>query len=532
MRISRRGFLLGLASAAAGAWGLPRACRLLQPRTRRIEGGIVGASHRLGHRLRSGGFPVPSLHRRAAVAIAGGGVAGLAAAWKLRRSGCEDVLVLDLEPEAGGTSRGGLNPVSAHPWGAHYLPLPGRRARAVRELLQEAGILTGWTPSGEPVYDEKSLCFAPQERIFLYGRWQEGLFPSLGASTEDLLQLNAFRAAMAAFREGQGFEIPMAWSRRDAALLDLDRMSMAAWMASHGWNSVRLRWYVDYCCRDDFGCSVEETSAWAAIHYFASREEAEVLTWPEGNQRLLKTLASGMEDRIVTGALVHRIEETAEGVEVDYLESSTGRCVRVSCGRAVAALPQFVLRRVAPAFAGRESPFEYAPWMVANLTVDHPPLAGPRDAPLSWDNVLYSGKGLGYVNARHQSLAVAPGPTVLTYYRPFSGEDPVQARIRMLTIPWEGWRDEVLADLAPAHPDLGNMLSRLDVMLWGHGMVRPRPGLIWGDARERAGLPHGRIHPAHADLSGMALFEEAQYRGVLAAESVLKAMGRPFESSL
>ena len=75
-------------------------------------------------------------------------------------------------------------------------------------------------------------------------------------------------------------------------------------------------------------------------------------------------------------------------------------------------------------------------------------------------------------------------------------------------------------------------VRRIDVMLWGHAMVRPRPGLIWGGARQEAALPRGRIHPAHSDLSGMALFEEAQYRGVLAAETVMRGLGQRFESSL
>jgi hypothetical protein len=35
----------------------------------------------------------------------------------------------------------------------------------------------------------------------------------------------------------------------------------------------------------------------------------------------------------------------------------------------------------------------------------------------------------------------------------------------------------------------------------------------------------GRVHVAHADASGMSLFEEANDRGVAAAEAVLAALG-------
>ena len=53
-------------------------------------------------------------------------------------------------------------------------------------------------------------------------------------------------------------------------------------------------------------------------------------------------------------------------------------------------------------------------------------------------------------------------------------------------------------------------------------MRRPTPGSLWGGQREKlVNFRHPRIALAHADLSGFSLFEEAQYRGVVAAERVL-----------
>ena len=42
-------------------------------------------------------------------------------------------------------------------------------------------------------------------------------------------------------------------------------------MDRRGFTAEPLRWYADYCCRDDYGASSEQVSAWAGIHYFASR---------------------------------------------------------------------------------------------------------------------------------------------------------------------------------------------------------------------------------------------------------------------
>src|SRR6266446_5358982 len=90
------------------------------------EGSVVGASAAIGHRLRDGFRPVPAADRwePVGVVIVGGGIAGLSAAWRLRRAGFNDFVVLELEPAAGGTSQSGTLGGIRCPWGAHYLPAP------------------------------------------------------------------------------------------------------------------------------------------------------------------------------------------------------------------------------------------------------------------------------------------------------------------------------------------------------------------------------------------------------------------------
>ena len=59
----------------------------------------------------------------------------------------------------------------------------------------------------------------------------------------------------------------------------------------------------------------------------------------------------------------------------------------------------------------------------------------------------------------------------------------------------------------------------------GHAMMVPRPGLIWGEDRRLLSERRGRVHVAHSDASGLSLFEEANDRGVAAAEAVMAAIG-------
>jgi hypothetical protein len=139
--------------------------------------------------------------------------------------------------------------------------------------------------------------------------------------------------------------------------------------------------------------------------------------------------------------------------------------------------------------------------------------------------VLYDSPSLGYVVATHQT-GIDHGPTVLTYYYPFCDADVQRARARLLALDWKECVDLVFADLRRAHPDIREKTTRLDVMRWGHAMVRPRPGFLWGGARREAAKPFRGIHCAAADLSGVGLFEEAFDHGVRAAEEVLAVRAR------
>jgi len=129
--------------------------------------------------------------------------------------------------------------------------------------------------------------------------------------------------------------------------------------------------------------------------------------------------------------------------------------------------------------------------MVANLHLrDRPREDG---LPLAWDNVPYESPSLGYVAATHQR-GLDYGPTIFTYYYPFCETDVRAARQRLLSLDWPEWSEVVLADLGRAHDDLAGLVERLDVIRWGHAMIRPRPGFVWSADRRKAAQPMRGIH--------------------------------------
>lgn len=509
-----------------------------------IQGTIAGGNNDFAHQLRSGTL----LDRRPArtlltdVAILGGGISGLTAAWVLKNRGLTDFRILELESAAGGNARWGENEVSRFPWGAHYVPAPVTRNALLEEILEAAGAIGGRTADGKPVWSENVLIREPEERLFFRGLWYEGLYPRIGASRSDLEELRKFEnemVRMAGLKDARGrraFAIPFSASSDDAAVTELDRLTMAEWLARSGFKSERLRWFVEYGCRDDFGSSLEETSAWAGIHYFAARqpghtkdeEPAPFLTWPEGNGRVVEVLLAAVGERLTRSALVFDVEfeEAPNGpARVRYLDGPANEVVEISAKRVIYALPKFTApfliapyRKQKPAHLAA---FTYAPWMVANVTLsDRPRSPG---FPFAWDNVSYDSKSLGYVVATHQT-GVDQGPTVWTYYLTFQGKDPKEARRQLLSATWADLASAVLADLTRGHPGIESLVKRIDIYRWAHAMAVPRPGFLWGEARKKAAEPLGPVHFAHSDLSGLPLIEEAMDRGAAAAEAVASAL--------
>lgn len=382
--------------------------------------------------------------------------------------------------------------------------------------------------NGLPVYDEYYLCADPHERLFFQGRWHDGLLPQTGISEEDKRQYQEFFAFMKTMSEKKGsdgktaFAIPLDESSRDRDFVKFDSLNMSRFMDEKKWTAKTLRWYVNYCMRDDYGLISENVSAWAGIHYFASRSgkaanagKETVLTWPEGNGWLVNQLKKKLINNIRTGCLVHKITKDGDHYLVDF--DST----RIRAKNVIYAGPRYTAKYVIDKSLGELTLPEtkFAPWMVANVTLKNLPEGKGQD--LSWDNVSYYSQSLGYIVSTHQKLERTPGESVITYYLPLTAEDADVARKNAFTKDHSFWAELAADDLEKMHPGIKNEILNIDVCIWGHGMVGPVPGYLWGENRRKMQASLGGIHFAHTDMSGVSIFEEAQYRGIMAARKVL-----------
>lgn len=502
-----------------------------------ISGELISSGSALGHMLRDHQFPQVTRNESAAVVIIGGGISGLSAARYLAQNGITDFILLELESETGGNSVSGKNELTAYPWAAHYLPVPNTDMKELLAFLEESGIITGYDSNGIPVYEESFLCFEPHERLFINGVWQEDLVPQYGLPADDRKQIEAFFQLVKEFREQVGsdgkaaFAIPLDQSSADEKFRALDTISLADLMNEKGWDSPYLKWYLNYCCSDDYGTSVSQTSAWAGIHYFASRRGiasnagyGSVLTWPEGNAFLANKLNAFSSAKSRTRQAVFKIETVSGKVLVSCYDGIKKESYAIEADRVICSVPQFVRKRIMPdAIDTAADSVSYSPWIVANLTVRNWP-DGYGEA-RCWDNVIYGSAALGYVDAMHQSMRTYGDRTVLTFYYPLTEKTPAEAREYLHQLNHEQITELILTELKKAHPEAAASIERLDVRIWGHAMVRPVPGYIWGEDRQKLAAPvSDKLFFAHSDLSGISIFEEAFYQGIRAAQKLLQSI--------
>jgi hypothetical protein len=96
----------------------------------------------------------------------------------------------------------------------------------------------------------------------------------------------------------------------------------------------------------------------------------------------------------------------------------------------------------------------------------------------------------------------------------------------LLERPWSAWRDQIVAELSQAHPDLAGKATQIDITRYGHAMVIPLPMAngqigLWPSQNMLGTLSKKKQYPArpvlawerlrfaHSDWAGYSVFEEA-----------------------
>ncbi len=528
-----------------------------------FPGRVVGEDSRIGHLFRDGKLKIPqglieaSYDRPvdSSCIIIGGGCSGVAVGWRLHRSGIKDFILLEKENQLGGNAQSRKGNQTEYSWGAHYIETPGPEARYLYPLYEDLGIILGYQEDGWPVINDAFTVRDTEVMLHTDKGWTPHRYPLSLANKEEQDVFQRFRQKMYQWYHYKGkdgktaFTLPIQACSQDPSIRKLDRITMKTYLRSEGLKSSYLDWYVDMQCRDNYGTGFHEISAWVAVNYFATnfsdfdvkesdKHPVDIITWPEGNQYLVKGMSRQFsKENIRMNAFVVDVKNHDNHVLVTYYETREKKFYTLKGKTAVFALPKFLLTRVCRESKDREkllSHFEYAPWLVANVHVKRPP--GGKE--LSWDTIQYqpmstkSNGSLGYILSNYQDRRLRnklSEPSVLTFYAPLLQSGVKKERLNLLNNGWDYWANRVVKDLSIMHPNITDLIERLDIYKWGHAMIRPTVGFVWGKEREKMKEPIGRIFMAHCDVGGLPIFEQAAYSGFESAESILGLLGKSYD---
>lgn len=432
------------------------------------------------------------------------------------------------------------------PGGAHYLAQPSAESSHIRQMLADLGIIEGYNGAGKPIYRDTDLVNAPDERLLINGAWQDGIIPQ--PYDPDTRRFFALIAQLLHARGSDGrkiFAIPIVLSSQDPQWRALDRQTFAGWLAAQGYQSPSLLWYLDYCCRDDYGQGIDQVSAYAGLHYFTARgnEHAPVLTWADGLNHLSEALrrhaqiqsrAQLPDTRELTFRqpeshpyIATQIDEQNDHVRVTLRHIRTGDTRLIRAQNVICAMPLNIAQRIiqSPQRYGFAADFRLppsAPWLISNFVLHSFP-AEPKRSELAWDNIVYGSRGLGYVVASHQHIHVAkPGHTLFTAYTALNHDSPANVRRQLLAAEPRDLLDIAAQDLLAAYGKrFWQHVAHIGITVRAHAMSVPSAGYLTQPTLLALRQHQSRLHFAHSDLSGYSVFEEAAWWGVEAAKRIL-----------
>ena len=236
--------------------------------------------------------------------IVGGGIAGYPPAGSCNKPGSPISRSWNRSPKLAAMPAA-ENAVTAYP-GARTIAVSHQESRAVRELLADFGVLQGDLHGGTRPRRAFHQLRAPGTAVRQRSR-HDGLWPRVGVRPDEQAQFQRFQELMDGFQRRRGADgrktspfpstsapaIPICW-HWIASPCGFSTATSAGCRTAALVRQLRLpRRLLDLRLHQTF------VSAWMGIHYFASRDARardadadDVLTWPEGNDWLVRRLGT------------------------------------------------------------------------------------------------------------------------------------------------------------------------------------------------------------------------------------------------
>ena len=312
---------------------------------------VEGEDNKICHQVRDGKvFSAPPASAKYDVVIVGGGISGLATAYKLKD---RDFLLLEKEPHWGGNATLADYNGSIYATGAAFLD--GKEDEGyilAREIGLEPLPIDNW--------DGTIL-----QQQFVADTWGDGL--------DKLPYQPSIKALFKRFRENM-------------LALDLDKRKEEFWNTP--WSSYmrgyppEIRQWWDTYGPSNWGARSEDTAAFIGLYELrqmaAPERNDERYTFPGGlgaiSKKLSEVLESQHKDRMLTSATIVAVENGKSDARVTYVQG--GELKTVSAKVVIMATPKFITRRLVQGLPQKQSDamqeIRYIPYAVVNLIYDKP----------------------------------------------------------------------------------------------------------------------------------------------------------------
>lgn len=431
--------------------------------------------------------------------IAGGGVSGLAAAWKYR---AEDFRLFELSDRFGGTASSQSFEGIDICQGAHYdLDYPDYYGEEVLKLLEQIGAIEyqSWKKSWSFVDRQHLIPATRRQQCYQEGKIRADVIPE-GAQKKRFLDIiNPFLGEM---------KLPTRLISSELAYLD--QSSFIDFLGDKMEVDPTFERYLDYHMMDDYGGTADQVSALAGIHYFMCRpyyrEPVNLFSPPMGNDYFVRKMMTSLDPKkLLKRHLVSNIEKEGEGFSVEVLDIKQKVVHVYQTERVIYAGQKHALKYVFPEEYGLFSANNYAPWMVINFITNQEP--GQYGF---WQNE-YLGQDpsfLGFIDSSVQDRESLSQNRVLTAYYCLKPED----RKVLKTIP-ENKERIVSETLGKIESFLGAKLEvkQVFIKVMGHAMPIPEPGYLTKDRSQPTQLSYAGV-----DAGGLPLLFDALDSGLQA----------------
>lgn len=441
--------------------------------------------------------------------IVGGGIAGLTAAYELRK---EDFLLCELSDYLGGSSSANTHQDQYFSQGAHYdLAYPKYYGKDLLETLFDLDVIDYDYKKEQWVFVDKQFLIRPdkESRSFYKGVFRADVLPE--GETKD-----AFEALLRPFVG----KMPMPTTSIEAEYHYLNALSFKAFLEQHIKLDKAFLAAVDYAMLDDWGATSEVVSALAGVHYYTCRPylggRPELFSPPQGNAYFAQQfIRKTPQERLLTNRLVKKIEATKDGFKVEVIDVKKKEVLQIETKKIIYAAHKHALKYIYPSGYKLFQQNQYAPWVVVNIVLNK-----AVTAPVFWQNEYLSGEQafMGFVDSGAQYQPFTTRRTLTAYYC----LEPAQ-RNELLNI----------KDLAPSlveqsiaaieevlKTSIRKDIEKVYLKVMGHAMPIPKPHFLLQNSNVDA-LSTG-IAYAGVDAGHLPLFFEAANSGLQAARLLLE----------